>query len=126
MFKILIVEDNMHFRQTLRDLLTIRFPEILFDEAINNNEAVQKINTFVPDLVFMDIKIPGGNGLEITRKIRESKSKSTVIILTNNDQVEYREAAKRIGADYFLSKVSTSPEEIFSLVKKEFSKMRPK
>jgi DNA-binding NarL/FixJ family response regulator len=116
MFMTLLVEDNAPFRQSLREMLCERFPQMVVEEAVDGEEALQKIESLLPHLVFMDIKLPGANGLEITRKIKECYSTIQVIILTSYDFPEYREAATQYGADHFLSKESASREDILALV----------
>jgi DNA-binding NarL/FixJ family response regulator len=116
MFLTLIVEDNAPFRQSLREILCEQFPSMSVEEAANGEEALQKIETLSPHLVLMDIKLPGQNGLEVTREIKARFSGIRVIILTSYDLPEYREAAKNYGADYFLSKGSSSREEILALI----------
>jgi YesN/AraC family two-component response regulator len=116
MYKILIVEDNDHFRQTLRSLLNVRFPSMTFEEAREGSEALEKVNAFDPDLIFMDIKLPGQNGLELTKRIRHSNAEVKIIILTSYDLPEYREAAKVGGANHFVSKGSCKAKEILALV----------
>ena len=117
MYKILIVEDNDNFRQTLRSLLEARFPSMTFEEARDGSEALEKVSAFDPDLIFMDIKLPGENGLELTKRIRHSNLKVKIIILTSYDLPEYREAARVGGANHFVSKGSSKAEEILALVK---------
>lgn len=87
-----------------------------FDEARDGKEALQKLNAYHPDLIFMDIRLPGENGLEVTKKIRSSHCQAIIIILTTYDLREYREAASMNGADYFMSKRSSTTEEILALV----------
>ena len=116
MFTTLIVEDNLSFRQSLRTMLSERFPDMSISEAGDADEALERIETPLPDLVFMDIRLPGGNGLELTGKIKQNNSRTTVIILTSYDLPEYREAAREYGADFFMVKDATSWEEIRSLV----------
>ena len=60
------------------------------------------------DLVFMDIKLPGENGLELTGRIKAQYPDMKIIILTSYDLLEYREAAARFGANDFLTKGSSS------------------
>jgi DNA-binding NarL/FixJ family response regulator len=86
-------------------------------EAENGEEALQKVNAFCPDLIFMDIKLPGENGLQLTAKIKAQCPDITVIILTSYDTQEYREAATEAKANYFLSKGSSTTEDILTLVK---------
>ena len=59
-FKTLIVEDNVSFRQTLLEILAIRFPFMSIKEAGDGDEAFKEIDLSTPDLIFMDIKLPGG------------------------------------------------------------------
>jgi len=116
MFQILIVEDNAAFRQSLREMLCEQFPTMGVEEAEDGEDALDKMETLSPHLVFMDIKLPGRSGLEITKTIKERYPGIRVIILTSYDLPEYREAANQYGADFFLSKGSSSREEILALV----------
>ena len=116
MFKTLLVEDNAPFRQSLKEMLSERFPAMGVEEAEDGEEALEKIEATVPHLVFMDIKLPGENGLEVTRKIKARYAEIRVVILTSFDLPEYREAAKQHGADYFLSKESSTRADILTLV----------
>jgi len=106
MKRILIVEDNVIFLQFLRKTLSSRFPSIDILEAANGEEALQKIKLFPPNVVFMDIGLPGENGLELTKKIKARYPNIIVVIVTNYDLPEYREAAYQSKADHFLSKDS--------------------
>lgn len=106
MRRILIVEDNAFFLQFLKEAMHLRFPSIDILEAANGEEAMQKIKTLSPDAIFMDVRLPGENGLELTKKIKAQYPDIVVVILTNYDLPEYREAAYRSRADHFLSKDS--------------------
>ena len=114
--KVMMVEDDDHFRQTLKKLLMSQFPSFSFEEARDGREAMEKIETYLPDLVFMDIKLPGENGLELTKKIKRMHPVTVVIILTGYDMPEYRQAAHESGANHFASKESSSATEILGLV----------
>jgi len=114
--KTLIVEDSALYRKLLKDTLRSRFPSMEIIEAESGEEAMQQISTHPPDLIFMDIKLPGKNGLELTGKIKAKYPDVTVIILTSYDTPEYREAAAQVKADHFLSKGSSSKEGILALV----------
>ena len=123
MFQMLIVDDNAPFRQSLREMLREQFSAMGVEEAEDGENALDKIKTLSPHLVFMDIKLPGLNGLEVTREIKARHPGIRVIILTSYDLPEYREAAENYGADYFLSKGSSSREEIIALVDSISSEM---
>jgi len=115
--KTLIVEDSALYRKLLKETLQSRFPSMEIIEAEDGEEAMKQINVqFPPDLIFMDIKLPGENGLELTGKIKAKHPGVVVIILTSYDSPEYREAAAKAKADHFLSKGSSSKEAILTLV----------
>jgi DNA-binding NarL/FixJ family response regulator len=111
-FKVMLVEDDEGFRRSLAELLMSRFPSIVLDEAADGAEAMEKVRNFLPQLVFMDIKLPGENELEVTRRIKALYPDIKVVILTSHDFPEYRDAARACGAYHFLSKGSFTAEEI--------------
>ena len=104
MFNMLLVEDDPCFRQALSDTLISYFPLIDVDEAGNGEEALSKVEYRRPHLIFMDIQLPGVNGLEVTKKIKRMYADIVIVILTSNGLPEYRQQAFLNGADYFLSK----------------------
>ena len=116
MFRILIIEDSNIFRQMLGEALHNQFPKMDILEAANGEEAFKKIAAFPPDLIFMDIKLPGESGLELTRKVKTQYPNVTVVILTSYDIPEYREAATQYKANHFLAKGSTTKDQIIKLV----------
>jgi two-component system response regulator YesN len=113
--KTLIVEDNATFRQSFKEVLCTRFPLMVIREAADGEEALREIDALVPDMIFMDIKLPGENGLQVTEKVKTKYPEMIIIILTYYDSPEHREAAVQCGANYFLSKC-TSTEEVVELV----------
>ena len=117
MFKTMLVEDNPSFRLLLKNNLQDQFPSMDIIEAGDGKEALQKVDSHPPNLIFMDIKLPGENGLELTRRIKTDYPHIIIIMLTNYDLPEYREAAIRNKANHYLVKSSTSTDEIFKLVK---------
>lgn len=114
--KVLIVDDSAIFRKLLKEALHSRFPSMEILEAGDAEEASKKIKTSTPDLIFIDIKLPGESGLELTKKIKTQNPDIPVFILTSYDLPEYREAAKQFQANHFLSKGSTTKESILTLV----------
>lgn len=106
MKRVLLVEDNVYFLQFLKEVLHARLPAIEIVEAMNGKEALEKIETLSPDTIFTDLRLPGENGLELTQKIKAQYPDTIVVIITNYDLPEYREAAYRSGADHFVSKDS--------------------
>lgn len=113
----LIVEDNHTFRQCLKEMLEIQFPSAGIEEASNGEEAFDLLERGQPDLIFMDIKLPGRNGLDLTRSIKAINSNVDIIILTSYDIPEYREAAEESGASHFFVKGNAKRDEIINVVK---------
>jgi DNA-binding NarL/FixJ family response regulator len=119
-FRTLIVEDNPLFRQTIADILATQFPSMVLEEAADGKTALQKIEDAAPDLVFMDIKLPGENGLHLTEHIKRQHPEIIVAILTSYDWPEYRDAAYKFGADHFIMKGSSTNKEIVELIESVF------
>lgn len=113
----MLVEDNLLFRSVFKEGLKSRFPSMAITEATDSGEALQEIGTLAPQLIFMDIRLPGENGLELAKRIKAEHPEIIIIIFTSHNFPEYREAAIQYKADYFLSKSSVGTEEIFKLVK---------
>jgi DNA-binding NarL/FixJ family response regulator len=90
---------------------------MVIEEAGDGNEALRKVKDVLPDLVFMDIGLPGESGIEVTKKIKKDFPGITVIILTSYDLPEYRDAAFECGATCFITKDSLIWEEIEALIK---------
>ncbi len=116
--KTLIVEDNDKFRQALADLLLSNFPFMDLEEVTDGREVLARVAIFQPEIIFLDIRLPGENGLSLTPKIKKLNPHIKLIILTAHDLPEYREAAYQKGADYFLTKGATSNSEIITLVER--------
>lgn len=116
-FKTLIVEDNVPFREFLIGMLHEYFPLMVIEEAGNGKDALQKVDSFCPNLILLDIRLPDESGLELTKKIKKEHPNIIIIILTSYDLPEYREAVARYGADAFMTKDSTTEKEIVKLVK---------
>jgi DNA-binding NarL/FixJ family response regulator len=117
---VLVVEDSAIFRTLLKETLQSRFRSIEIFEAAGGEEAMRQIAAHPPDLIFMDIKLPGENGLDLTARIKAEYPRVTVVVLTSYDTQEYREAAVRAKADHFLAKGSSSRQGILTLVESVF------
>ncbi len=112
----MVLEDNDDFRQTLINLLGSRFHSIKFEEATNGGEAFQKIMKSIPDVIFVDMTLPGKSGLDVMARIRKIYPEVILISMTSYDSPEYKQAAEQHGADYYMSKSSSSFSEIIEIV----------
>ena len=100
---LLIVDDDIAHRTMLRILLDWQYD--IF-EADDGSTAIELAVQRDFDLILMDIRLPGENGLKLTRKIKDLYPEIVVIIFTSHDLPEYRKAAFENGAEFFLSKSS--------------------
>lgn len=60
----------------------MQFTSMVIEEAAEGNKALRKVSTFLPDLIFMDIKLPGKSGLYLTKKIKKDHPEIIIVILT--------------------------------------------
>lgn len=116
MFKTLVVEDNKAFRESLIGMLEGHFSTLVFEKAASSEEALLKLSRFSPELIFVDIQLPGQNGLQLSKTLRSKYEKAVIVILTNHDGPEYRQAATQCGANFFISKGGSSVDEILDVV----------
>ncbi len=123
MCRVLIVENNSAFRQMLKEVLLNRFPTIVVAEEPDGTELFPKIDAFHPNIVFMDIRLPGESGIELTKKIKMNYPDIIVVILTSYDLPEYRQAATESKADYFVTKDSPT-QDFLALVESIYSSQK--
>ena len=115
--KTLIVDDTVSFREILKQKLRSFSPSMVIHEAAEGSEAIQKVYALKPDLVFMDIRLSGENGLQLNRKIKARYPCIRIIVLTSYDSLEYREAAIRAGGNCYIPKESLGHIKIEELIK---------
>jgi DNA-binding NarL/FixJ family response regulator len=104
--KTLIVDDNADFRRRIREILAQAPDIVVVGEAADGHEAIRKARQLQPNLVLMDIRMPGMNGIDASRIIKRQMPETLVIILSKYDVKQYREAAKASGASGYLVKRS--------------------
>ena len=120
MIEIVIVDDDTLVRAGLRMMIETQDDLAVVGEAGNGEEAVRLVERLRPDIVLMDIRMPGVDGLEATRRIAGSSPDSDrtprVVILTTFDLDEYVFEAVRAGASGFLLK-RTPPRELLTAIR---------
>ncbi len=117
MSSVLIIESNDFFRRSFREILKMYIPSLVVYESADGAGVLATVAEKSPDMVFLDIRIPGRNGLELARQIKEFRPDVKVSIFTNCDLPEYRAIAEKHGADYFLLKDAISGAEIAALIR---------
>ncbi len=101
---ILIVEDHRAVRQALRELVHLAFGVVEVLEAATVAEALSAVEARTVDVVLMDIRLPGVDGLTGTRRLLACSPRSAVLVVSNFDDPFHRYAAGRAGAKGFVSK----------------------
>ncbi len=118
MARALIVEDSSTFREILKESLHVHFPSLAIDEAGTAEEGLLKISqTSPPDLMFVDIRLPGANGLQLTQKVKKDFPEIRIAMMTAYDLPEYERAAKQYGADCFFVKGIFGWDEVEQFVR---------
>lgn len=102
----LIVEDNDRVRGALRDWMQSAFPELDVSEVADGETAVEAVAASPPAVVLMDLALPGIDGIEATRRIRQANPDVPVVVLTIHEDARYRQAAEEAGAYAFVPKRS--------------------
>jgi two-component system, response regulator YesN len=116
MQRILLVENNRSYREAIKENLVRQFPSLIIDEAENGDNALKKVRAAPPQLIFMDIRLTGINGLQLTQKIKKEFPDIHIFMLTGYDVPEYRQAAAEYGANGFFVKETLKWDEVRSLV----------
>lgn len=102
--KVLIADDHLIVRQGMRKLLET-YPELqIVGECIDGEETVETARKLIPDLVIMDIGMPGMNGLDATRQIKKKFPEMKVLLLTMHAEKEYILKILQSGASGYLLK----------------------
>jgi len=105
MCKILLIEDEAIEREALKIIISEYFQNAeIVGEASNSDDALKLIDSREFDLVFMDIKIPGLSGLELSKYIKDNYPQRSIVITTAHDEFEFAHAAIKIHVDDFLLK----------------------
>jgi DNA-binding NarL/FixJ family response regulator len=117
----LLVDDKERFLDSIERYL-VSVPELNVDcigKATSGEEAIMLSMELKPDLILMDLTMPGMGGLKATRLMKQETHAPRVVILTIHESEEYRRAAKEAGADGFLTK-SEFAEKLVPLVQSLF------
>lgn len=117
MVSVLIVEDNDFFRRSFKEILRMYIPSLSVAESCDGSDVFAKMSRTLPDMIFMDIRLRGKNGLELTREIKARYPEVAISIFTSYDYPEYRKIAEECGADHYLLKDALTGAEIAAMIK---------
>ncbi|MBI4286212.1 MAG: response regulator transcription factor [Chloroflexi bacterium] len=113
--RVLLADDHLILREGIRALLQ-REPDIeVVGEASDGREAVAKAGQLLPDIVLMDITMPGLNGLEATQEIKKKSPQVKVLILTMHETSQYLAGMLKADASGYVVKTATTTELISAI-----------
>ncbi|ANF96959.1 response regulator [Paenibacillus bovis] len=117
MMKLLIVDDEQVGREGLQAILQKSFTDLIIEQAQNGKIAIRMAEEFRPDLILMDIRMPGMDGLETTEHIGMAFPDIKVIMVTAYDTFEYARRAIKLGVKDYLLKPSKAGEIVATVQK---------
>ena len=113
--RLLIVDDHEIFRRGLRALLEPYAEWKVCGEAVDGTDAVAQCKLLKPDVVVMDVTMPGLNGLEASRFIKKDAPETQIVIITQHDSPQIRAAAREAGAAAFVTKSAVGSELVSAI-----------
>ncbi|MBK6326487.1 MAG: response regulator transcription factor [Chloroflexi bacterium] len=114
--KLLLADDHAVVRSGLRMLLEAQPDMEIVAEAENGRETIEKVLAFQPDIVLMDIEMPGMNGIEATRKIKEESPETAVLALTMYEDDQYFFEMLKAGAAGYIPK-RAAPDALVNAIR---------
>ncbi len=123
--RILLVDDSPVVRERLAALLAEVEGVEVVGQAQDAPEAVAAIRALQPDVVTLDIRMPGGNGIDALAEVKKLQPTPVIIMLTNYPYPQYRKKCLDAGADYFLDK-STEFEQVAQILKRLDDESHPR
>jgi two-component system, NarL family, response regulator NreC len=113
--RIVIADDHEIFRRGLRSLLESHSDWEVCGEAVNGQEAIEKVKQLKPDVVVLDVTMPQVNGLEAAREIRRIVPESKVVILSQHEPALMKQSALAAGAGAYVTKSEVSRELMIAI-----------
>ena len=108
--RILLADDHPLVRSGIRRVLETQPRFDIVGEAAEGDEALARLEELAPDVLILDLAMPGSGGLEVLRHARSIRPSIRIVVLTMHDDPEYVQEAIRLGADGYLLKESAATE----------------
>jgi DNA-binding NarL/FixJ family response regulator len=112
MINLLLVDDHAVLRDGLKTIIESEDDINVIGEAVSGSDALNKVRELTPDIILMDINLPGMNGVEVTRILKQQYPHIKVLILTMHSHEEYFMSAIKEGADGYLLKDAPSDQVV--------------
>ncbi len=116
MINLLIIDPNVPFQQSLKKLLRKHFPHIGVDVACDGQEGLRKTGALHPQLILVEIHLPGNSGLKLAGQIKSIQPEAVIALLTSYHSPEYETAARQAGIEYLIPKDEWTGDDIVKLV----------
>ena len=113
--RVLLADDHTLFRQGIKTLISAESDMEVVGEAPNGGEAVEKATETRPDLILMDIGMPGLSSFEATRQIRKNRPETKILFLTMYDDEDYLVEGMEVGASGYVLKDSPSQQLVAAM-----------
>ena len=128
MYRILIADDEGIMVESLRTIISRQFPDCEIETAKTGRTAIEQAEYFRPDIVLMDIQMPGMNGIEAMKEIRNFNSTVLFYVISAYDKFEYAKEAISMGVERYLMKPITRSTviEIISQAREKVDQLRKK
>jgi DNA-binding response OmpR family regulator len=120
-FRVLLVDDEEDFVKTLAERLQLRGAGFGPEVVLNGEAALHKIGHEPPDVMVLDLKMPGIDGMEVLRRVKKNYPDVQVIILTGHGSEQDEEAARRLGAFDYLQKPANI-DDLVATIRKAWHK----
>ncbi len=113
--RVLIVDDHAILREGVRSLLALQKDIEVVGEAVDGAAALRLVPELNPDVVLMDIAMPGMDGIEATRRIKQTSPQTKVLVLTQHDNKEYIFSVLQAGASGYVLKRAGGAEVVTAI-----------
>ena len=117
MIRILVADDHSIVREGLKQILARHTDLIVAGEAANGNDVLRMVRSEVWDVLVTDMSMPGRNGLELIKLVKQAQPALPVLVLSMYDEEQYAVRALRAGASGYINKESAS-EQLVSAIRK--------
>jgi len=114
-YGVLIVDDNSGFRSRARELLESEGFEVV-GEAADADSALAATRELVPDVVLLDVQLPGLDGFEVAKQLTSNGQAPTVVLISSHDVTDFGSLVRASGAHGFIAKHELSGERLRSLL----------
>jgi DNA-binding NarL/FixJ family response regulator len=110
--RVLVVDDHESFRQVAAAVVDVTGGFVVVGSVASGEESLVAAEAIEPDLVLMDVNLPGIDGMEATRTLRAMARAPVVILLSTHDEADFGARARECGAAGYLAKSAFGPERL--------------